>query len=142
MRFEAALLAGMILAPMAALADTAETSISAYNSSVRKAYARETKSQCLARMRASTDEIIVCGTVERKDRYRMTKGGYVLPEIAIIQSPAERFHETKALIAASQNNVGAGYTSSLTGIKSGYLRGSYKLASKIAAGEDPDADAE
>jgi hypothetical protein len=141
-RFEAALLAGMMLAPIIVLADTAEITVAAYDGSVRKAYARETKSQCLARMRASTDEIIVCGTVERKDRYRMTKGGYALPTAAIIQSPTERFLETKALIAASQSNIGTGYTSSLTGIKKGYLRGSYKLASKIAAGEDPDADAE
>jgi hypothetical protein len=141
-RLEAALLAGMMLAPLIALADTAEITVAAYNSNVRKAYTRETKSQCFARMRTTTDEIIVCGELDRKDRYRITKGGYVLPSIAIIQSPAERFLETKALIAASQSNIGTGYTSSLVGIKRGYLRGSYKLASKLAAGEDPDADGE
>jgi hypothetical protein len=139
-RFKATLLAGLLLAPLAALADTAETAITAYDSSVRKIFVRETKSQCFARMRATTEEIIVCGAVERKDKYRTTRGGYDLPSIAIIQSPAERFHETKALIAASQNNIGAGYTSSLAGIKKGYLRGSYKLVSKALAGEDADTE--
>jgi hypothetical protein len=142
MRFTTALLAALIITPVAARADTAETSIAGYDSSVRKAYVRETKSQCLARMRASTDEIIVCGEVERRDRYRMTKGGYVLPDIAIIQSPAEKSLETRTMVAASQSAVGTGYISFLGSIKSGYLRGSYKLVSKLMAGEDPDADDE
>jgi hypothetical protein len=133
------LLAGMVLA-MPALADTAGSVLAHYDSSIRKAYVKESKSECLARARRSPDEIVVCGEVDRKDRYRTTRGGSILPSLGIIQSPAEKFHETKALIAASQNNVGIGYTSSITGIKTGYLRGSYKLATKIAAGEDPDSE--
>jgi hypothetical protein len=142
MRLTIALLAGLIMTPFAVCADTVETSIAAYENSVRKAYARETKSQCLIRMRATSDEIIVCGEVERRDRYRMTKGGYVLPDAAVLQSPAEKFLETKAMVAAAQGAVGAGYTSFLSGIKRGYLRGNYKLVSQLFAGEDPDADDE
>jgi hypothetical protein len=141
-RLEAALLASAILAPITVLAQTAETTAASYDARVRKTFARETKSECLARMREATTEIVVCGERERKDKFRMTRGSYVLPTIAVIQSPAERFHETKALIAASQNNVGAGYTSSLTGIKKGYVRGIYKLVSPTLAGKDPYAEDE
>lgn len=140
MRLTTVLLAMLTVTPVAARAETVETSIVAYDMSVRKAYMRETKSQCLARMRASTDEIIVCGEVERKDRYRMTKGGYVLPAYSIIQSPAEKALETNNMVAASQSATGTGYISFLSGIKRGYLRGSYKLVSKLMAGEDADSE--
>jgi hypothetical protein len=140
MRIKTLFLAISITSPGMALADLPDANITDYDAKVRKAYVRETKSQCLARQRASTTDIIVCGEVERKDRYRVARGGYILPDVAVIQSPAEKFHETKALIAASQSAVGAGYTSSLTGIKKGYLRGSYRLVTKMIAGEDPDAE--
>ncbi len=119
-----------------AVADTTDTNLAAYDSNVRKVYARETRSQCLARMRRSTTEITICGAVERKDRYRTTRGDYMLPEAAIVQSPAEKFLESQTLIAQSQSTVGAGYSSSLAGIKRGYLRGSYKLVTQLVKGED------
>ncbi len=128
------LLASLLLMPTA----HADTPLSNYDVAVRQAYMRETKSQCLARMRASTDEIIVCGEVERRDRYRMTKGGYVLPDVVNAQSPAEKSLETKAMVAASQSTVGVGYTSFLSGIKRGYLRDSYKLVRSAIAGQDAD----
>jgi hypothetical protein len=126
--------------PLFAPAARADTLLADYDATVRKSYARETKSQCLARARTTTAEIVVCGERDRKDRYRMTKGGYILPELAIVQSPAEKFLQTQTMIAAAQSSVGTGYTSSLAGIKQGYLRGSYKMVAQAMAGEDLDAE--
>jgi hypothetical protein len=140
MQIKMVLLAAMIASPVSVLADVPDAALAAYDSSVRRVYARETKSQCLARQRTTTDDIIVCGQIDRKDRYRVTRGGYVLPDIAQIQSPSEKFLAANAMVAAAQSTVGSGYSSSLTGIPRGYLRGSYKLVTRMIAGEDPDAE--
>jgi hypothetical protein len=123
-----------------AFADTASTALASYDGSVRKAYEKESKSQCLARARRSPDEIVVCGEVERKDRFRLQKSGTVVIQEHAVQSPAEKFLSAQSAIAASQSTVGTGYTSSLANIGSGYIRRSYKVVTNMFKGEDPDLE--
>jgi hypothetical protein len=123
-----------------AFADTTAAALAEYDETVRRVYIKETKSECLARARQTPDEIVICGEIERRDRYRLQKSGTVVIEDMIVQSPAERFLATKSAVAASQSAVGSGYTSSLAGIDSGYIRRSYKVVTNMFKGKDPDLE--
>ncbi len=133
------LILAVLLAPPAR-ADTTHTMLSTYDGTVRKVYAKESKSQCLARARRTLDEIVVCGQVERNDRFRLQKSGTIILEQSIILSPAERALATQSLINQSKSAIGTGYTSSLAGIESGYVRRSYKVATNMFKGQDPDLE--
>jgi hypothetical protein len=121
----------------------AEPDIADLGAIVNKAAVGETKSECLARARKSRDEIIICGAIERYDRFRLHRSGTPLIVERRSQSPAERALETRDIAARSQAAVGFNYRSTLADTveaNRGKLRRTYATASNLFLGRDPDLE--
>jgi hypothetical protein len=136
----ALVIALLMLVEGPARAETAEEALAAYTVSVGQAYARETRSQCLARMRSTTSEIIVCGARDRNDRFRLRKSGTVIIEETKILSPVERVLETQKMVQYSKRTVGIGYESVAIPAEQGYARRSYVIVTNLVNGVDPDLE--
>ena len=131
----------MLIAAAPALAAGPETT--GFETIVRKAATGEKKSECLARARTSRDEIIICGEVERFDRYRLYRSGAPILIEDRPQSPAERALEARDIAARSQAAVGFNYPSTLAdtvNANRGKLRRTYAAASNLFLGRDPDLE--
>lgn len=133
--------AGLLLQFLPARAgDGASESLGAYDQIVTHSIMRESRSECLARARVSK-EIVVCGPVQRYDRYRLYRSGATIIVETPQFSPAEAALAMKSDVDRSLSAVGFGYRSTLADTveqQRGLLRRTYGKAVNMVAGHDPD----